>query len=118
MEATKDKQIICKDPVHLFELARSHGAAFHNVIDADAVAKDLGWTNRSFDGYCANLIGKNFCLRGSALPTRGRPSEVALQHEKMRVLLLHEFAKRYRKDIGKAQVSTAPTFLGKRKRPH
>ena len=79
VKATEERKLIMKDPVCLSDLAMVHGASFENIVDADAVAANLGWSNRSFDIYSQKMFGKGFCMRGSALPARGRPSEVALE---------------------------------------
>lgn len=116
--ATRDKRLLMRDPVQLHELARKHNQDFCNLVDADVIAKSKGWSVRSWEAYCEEIAGGQMCVRATVIPSMAGPSEVALQHERIRISLLYEFFVRFNGDIEHSRVQPVPKrLLGKRSRP-
>ena len=68
--------------------------SFSNLVDVDEAAESLGWKDRSWQGLSHKLTGGPMCNRAKSLPRGTRPSYVAILHERIRVSLLYEFARR------------------------
>ena len=93
------KRLVMKNSKSFLELAKRHHIGFNNVVDADHIAKKAGWKDVTWDEFCQNLTSGPICLRASVISSKVRPSEMALEHERARLALLHEFNRRFRKFI-------------------
>jgi len=68
--------------------------SFSNFVNLDEAAKSLGWKDRSWKGLSQKLTGGPICNRAKSHPRGTRPSHMAILHERIRVSLLYEFARR------------------------
>ena len=114
--ATREKTLLVKEPRHLLDLATKYDTEFCRVVDADTVTASLQWPDASYNGYSLKVTGGVLCRRGSVIPSSGRPSEVAMQHEKLRAVLLHEFYRRNKEVLKTALVEEPKRYARKRKR--
>ena len=94
--------------------------SFSGVVDVDTVARNLGWTDLSYEGFAYILTGGSMCMRASFLTCKTRPSEAALQHEGIRMALYYEFLSRFRAEFlrtaeSKASARLVDKFKQKRK---
>ena len=116
--AAREKRLLMRDTTQMQEFAKKHGRRFGNLVDADVVAKEQGWTTRNWDMFCEHMVGGSMCQRASLIPSSARLSEEALLHEKIRVSLLYEFYVQIGEDIENCQEQPVPKRLfGKRPRP-
>ena len=97
------KRLVVKNTATFLDLAKRYQIIFNNIADADQIAKKAGWKDVSWDDFCKNLTAGPICLRASVITSQVQPSEVALEHERARLALLHEFNRRFRRYIDTAR---------------
>ena len=96
---TVGKKLMVKNAPLFFDLAKRHQVIFSNTVDADQIAKKAGWEGVSWDDFCKQLTAGPICLRASVITSKVQPSEVALEHERAKLALLHEFNRCFRRYI-------------------
>ena len=116
--ATDKKRLLMRDTTQMQEFSKKFNRHFSNLVDADKMAKDRGWTAGIWQAFCENMVGGELCRRASLIPSGARLSEEALSHEKIRLSLLYEFYAKFGEDIESRQAQPIPKrLLGKRPRP-
>ena len=97
---TVGRKILVKDMTNFRDLTRRTKCDFSNAVDADGVARKANWSDVHWQEFCRQLTAGDICMRASVMASRVRPSEIALEHERSRLALLHMFFKKHRNLIG------------------
>ena len=98
----KDRRILVWDPPHFHEATVPHAIPFSGVVDVTAVAKEVKFDAKSWETISQKLTGGPMCLRGAFLPGSACPSEVALNHDNIRVSMIYEFYRRFSRAVNDA----------------
>ena len=105
------RRILVKDPPHFHEWVIPHCRPFTSVVDMDMVAKYVRVDNFTWEGLSQHLTEGPMCMRGSFMPGSAKPSEAAIEHEKIRLSMMYEFHSRYARQVASAPLKGASARL-------
>ena len=113
-ERVSGRRILVKDPTHFHDLALTYDRPFSGIVDMDDAAKKVGCDARSWDGLSRFITKDAMCMRGAFLAGSVIPSEVAREHDKLRLTLMYEFLRRHAEQIARVKESPPSAKLMKK----
>ena len=91
----KDRRILVWDPTQFHEATVPYVLPFPGIVDMAVIAKKVKFEGKSWESISQSLTGGPMCTRGTFLPGSSWPSEVAVEHEKIRLSMMYEFHRRF-----------------------